>query len=263
MAQRRMFSKRITDTDIFTDMPLSSQCLYFHLNMNADDDGFVDKVKRVKTMIGASDDDLKLLLSKGFLIPFETGIVVIKDWKIHNYIQKDRYQPTIYQEEKQMLIESESGAYAECIQDVYIPDTQVRLGKDRLGKVRKDISSGDAEPSIPFSEIINYLNAKTDRAFKSVESNKKHIKARWNEGYRLDDFTKVIDNKCIDWLTDEKMNKYLQPSTLFGAKFDQYLNQPQVKQWNPSEKTEEEKLLDELSRKRLEGVEIGSDDDYF
>ena len=225
MAQRRMFSKRITDTDIFTDMPLSSQCLYFHLNMNADDDGFVDKVKRVKTMIGASDDDLKLLLSKGFLIPFETGIVVIKDWKIHNYIQKDRYQPTIYQEEKQMLIESESGAYAECIQGGYIPDTQVRLGKDRLGKGNKEILSGDAEPSIPFSEIISYLNEKTDRSFKPVESHKKNIRARWNEGYRTDDFKKVIDNKCADWLQDEKMNKYLQPSTLFGTKFDQYLNQ--------------------------------------
>ena len=263
MAQRRMFSKRITDTDIFTDMPLSSQCLYFHLNMNADDDGFVDKVKRVKTMIGASDDDLKLLLAKGFLIPFETGIVVIKDWKIHNYIQKDRYQPTIYQEEKQTLIEMESGAYTECIQGVSIPDTQVRLGKDRLGEVRKDILSGDAEPSIPFSEIINYLNTTTKRAFKPVESHKKHIRARWNEGYRLDDFKKVVDNKSADWLEDEKMDKYLQPSTLFGAKFDQYLNQPPVKQWQSTEKSEEEKQLDELSRKRLEGVEIGDDDDFF
>ncbi|NCD10903.1 MAG: DNA replication protein, partial [Negativicutes bacterium] len=227
MAQRRMFSKRITDTDIFTDMPLSSQCLYFHLNMNADDDGFVDKVKRVKTMIGASDDDLKLLLSKGFLIPFETGIVVIKDWKIHNYIQKDRYQPTIYQEEKQMLIESESGAYAECIQDVYIPDTQVRLGKVREVK---EVSSL-AEQSIPFQSIIDYLNEKSGKNYKaSSAANKKLIKARWNEGYREEDFAKVVDNKVIDWkgktFSDgTNAEKYLQPSTLFGNKFDSYLNQ--------------------------------------
>ena len=275
MAQRRMFSKRVTDTDLFLDMPLSSQCLYFHLNMEADDDGFIGNVKTIRRKIGASEDDLKLLMAKQFLIPFESGVVVIKDWKIHNYIRSDRYSETTYKDEKMMLQMNNRGQYEigeptqnENVIPYVIPKVdgcppQVRLGKDRLGKGRKDIKSGDAEPSIPFSEIINYLNTKTDRAFKSVESNKKHIKARWNEGYRLDDFKRVIDNKCVDWLTDEKMNKYLQPSTLFGAKFDQYLNQPQVKQWNPSEKTEEEKLLDELSRKRLEGVEIGDDDDFF
>lgn len=234
MAQRRMFNKKITETDLFLDMPMSAQCLYFHLNMSADDDGFIGNVKTVKRMIGASDDDLKLLMAKEFIIPFESGVVVIKDWKIHNYIRSDRYAETVYLDEKKQLSVSDNGRYAIGVPNV-IPtvdgwDTQVRLGKDRLGKGKKEILSGDAEPAIPFSEIISYLNEKTERSFKSVESHKKNIRARWNEGYRLDDFKKVIDNKCADWMQDDKMNKYLQPSTLFGTKFDQYLNQLPTKQ---------------------------------
>ena len=229
MAQRRMFSKRITDTDIFTDMPLSSQCLYFHLNMNADDDGFVDKVKRVKTMIGASDDDLKLLLSKGFLIPFETGIVVIKDWKIHNYIQKDRYSKTQYTDEKSQLVVEENGTYTRCIQNVSILDTQDRLGKDRLGKDSIDNMSVKTDEVIPYSEIIEYLNEKTGRSFRNVDANKKLIKARWNDGYKLDDFKTVIDNMVANWSGKEfngtPAENYLQPKTLFSNKFDSYLNQ--------------------------------------
>ncbi|MBC2318755.1 DnaD domain-containing protein [Listeria booriae] len=146
MAQRRMFSKNITDTDAFVDMPLSSQCLYFHLNMSADDDGFVDSVKKIKRVIGASDDDLKILMAKQFLIPFDTGIVVIRDWKIHNYIRGDRYRETVHQEEKSQLSMDSSKRYtkvAEQVQPHVIPpdipnadqrETQVRLGKDRLGK---------------------------------------------------------------------------------------------------------------------------------
>ena len=143
MAQRRMFSRKITESDQFLDMPMSAQSLYFHINMQADDDGFVGNVKTIKRMIGASDDDLKLLIAKQFLIPFETGIVVIRDWKIHNYIQKDRYTETFYQQEKAQLETVENKQYqkldTECIQNVSSLDTQVRLGKDRLGKGRLEI----------------------------------------------------------------------------------------------------------------------------
>lgn len=103
MAERRMFSKTIIDSDVFLDMPLSTQALYFHLNMRADDDGFVDSPKRIQKMIGATDDDLKLLIAKSFIITFDSGIVVIRHWKVHNYIQKDRYKETMYQKEKKML----------------------------------------------------------------------------------------------------------------------------------------------------------------
>lgn len=136
MAERRMFAKTIIDSDAFLDMPLSTQALYFHLSMRADDDGFINNPKKIQRMVGAGDDDIKLLIAKRFIIPFESGIVVIKHWKIHNYIQKDRYKPTIYQEEKRQLEEKENKAYTECIQDVSIVETQdrdsIEIGKDSI-----------------------------------------------------------------------------------------------------------------------------------
>ena len=144
MAERRMIAKTIIDSDAFLDMPLSTQALYFHLNMRADDDGFLNNPKKIQRTIGSSDDDLKLLIAKRFIIPFESGVVVIKHWKIHNYIQKDRYKPTVYQDEKELLETKENGSYrlmdTECVQDGYSLEAQVRLGKDRdrLGEDRLD-----------------------------------------------------------------------------------------------------------------------------
>ena len=176
MAERRMFAKTIIDSDAFLDMPMSTQALYFHLSMRADDDGFINNPKRIQRMIGASDDDLKLLIAKSFIIVFESGVVVIKHWKIHNYIQSDRYKPTVYAEEKSLLDVKKNKAYTinkdECIQDVYISDTQDRLGKDRLGKVSigKDsigeIQEGDKAPKSKakrftpptLEEVIAYCN---------------------------------------------------------------------------------------------------------
>jgi len=136
-----MFSMDIIDTDHFLDMPATTQLLYFHLSMRADDDGFVSSPKGIIKLIGASEDDMKLLIGKQFAIRFDSGICVIKHWKIHNYIQKDRYRETIYQEEKLMMKEDINGAYlldTECIQNVSKMDTQVRLGKDSLGKLSKE-----------------------------------------------------------------------------------------------------------------------------
>ena len=135
MAERRMFAKTIIDSDAFLDLPLSAQALYFHLSMRADDDGFVNNPKKIQRMIGASDDDCKLLILKRFILTFESGVIVIKHWKIHNYIQKDRYKETLYTEEKSQLQTDEKNAYTErCIQDVYNMDTQDRLVKDSLVK---------------------------------------------------------------------------------------------------------------------------------
>ena len=112
MAERRMFAKTIIDSDAFIDMPLSTQALYFHLSMRADDDGFINNPKKIQRMIGASDDDLKMLIMKRFIIPFDSGIVVIKHWKIHNYIRGDRKKETVYPEEMRLLTEKENGAYS-------------------------------------------------------------------------------------------------------------------------------------------------------
>ena len=135
MAQRRMFAKTIIDSDAFLDMPSTAQLLYFHLSMRADDDGFINQPKSIMRMTGCKDDDIKLLIAKKFLIPFESGVVVIKHWKIHNYIAKDRYTETKYKDEKAMLSLDENNSYTTCIQPVYELDTQDRLGKDRIDKV--------------------------------------------------------------------------------------------------------------------------------
>lgn len=144
MAQRRMFSLKVIDTDLFLDMPISARLLYYDLSMRADDDGFVSSPKKIQRMIGCSDDDFKLLIAKQFIIPFESGVCVIKHWRIHNYIRIDRYTETIYKDEKQELIEDD-GKYEivpfshdtpnDIPNDIPLVtqmDTQVRLGKDRL-----------------------------------------------------------------------------------------------------------------------------------
>ena len=139
-----MFTKKITESDAFLDMPSSTQMLYFHFSMNADDDGFVNNPKKIQKMCGASDDDFKLLIAKSFIILFDSGIIVIKHWKMHNYIQADRYRPTDYVEEKSMLGIKSNKAYTldvskmdtECIQNGYI-------GKDSIGKVSIDKNSID------------------------------------------------------------------------------------------------------------------------
>lgn len=148
MAKRRMFSQEITESDSFLDMPLSAQALYFHLGMSADDDGFVNSPKRVQRSIGANEDDLKLLIAKHFVLAFDSGVIVIKHWKINNYIAKDRYKPTTYIDEKSLLVEKENRAYTFCIQDVYKCDTQTRLDKTRLDK---DVVKGGYD----FNEMLS------------------------------------------------------------------------------------------------------------
>lgn len=118
MAERRMFTQKITESDAFLDMPASSQALYFHLCMNADDDGFVSKPKSIMRSVGAKDDDIKLLSIKKFIIPFENGVIVIKHWRMHNLLRKDRYTETAYKELKGTLYIDENGSYSQTEQIV-------------------------------------------------------------------------------------------------------------------------------------------------
>lgn len=150
MAERRMFAKSITDSDTFLNMTPKAQMLYFHLAMHADDDGFVGNPKRVQKMIGASEKDMTALLDLQFVIPFESGVCVIKHWRIHNYIRGDRYTETVYKSEKQTLFTDENKAYS-ILDTTGIPSdnqpgdkrsTQDRLGKDRLGKERTGGTGG-------------------------------------------------------------------------------------------------------------------------
>lgn len=154
MADRRMFAKTIVTSDAFLDMPPSARCLYFLLAMLADDDGFVNAPNSIMRQAGATLDDMKLLITKRFVLTFASGVVVIKHWKIHNLIQKDRYKETTYLEEKAMLKLDDKKAYTEafpteypeCIQPVSKVDTQVRLGKDSLGKASVGEVIEEAKP---------------------------------------------------------------------------------------------------------------------
>ena len=168
MAERRMFAKTIIDSDAFLDMPPTTQLLYFHLAMRADDDGFVNKPKSVMRMIGATQGDAELLVNKKFIIPFESGIVVIKHWKIHNYIRKDMYHETKYKDEKSLLMLDENSAYTKNVtnqlqernEPVTNPSTQDRLGKDRLGKDSIDtLSEGREETKQERTDYNGIVNA--------------------------------------------------------------------------------------------------------
>ena len=154
MAERRMFAKTIIDSDTFLDMPLSTQALYFHLSMRADDDGFINNPRKIQRSIGATDDDMKLLVLKQFILVFESGVIVIRHWRLHNYIRNDRYKETIYTEEKAQISIGKDNLYTVGIpsdsQTVDSLDTQVRLGKDRLelGEDRREGTPSPA-PALP------------------------------------------------------------------------------------------------------------------
>lgn len=207
MANRRMFARSITDSDAFTDMPLSSQALYFHLGMSADDDGVVNNPKRIQRCIGASDDDLTVLAAKRFVIPFDSGVIVIKHWKVNNYIRPDRYNATNYTSEIMQLVEDGNGAYAlpssEPVEQLGIPTVdqrytsgipdgiptvdpgKVRLGKDSLGKARLDKDGGKPPERAQFKkptldEVAAYIqesgyNIDPQRFIDYYESNGWHV----------------------------------------------------------------------------------------
>ena len=168
MAQRRLFSLKIVDSDAFLEMPTSSQALYFHLGMHSDDDGFVNP-RKIMRVIGTTNDDLKILIAKRFILTFETGVVVIKHWLIHNTILKDRYTPTLYTEEKNSLIIKENGVYTEnkVIEDNNVTKmlTQVKLSKVKLSK--DNISSGASAPDEinPLIKLFEPLNPSFERLY--------------------------------------------------------------------------------------------------
>jgi hypothetical protein len=164
MAERRMFAKTIIDSDAFLDMPITARLLYYDLAMRADDDGFVNSPKKIMRMIGASQDDLMILTGRKFIIPFDNGIVVIKHWRIHNYIRKDTYNETPYKEQKALLELDEKNAYTLRRRSVDEPSTQVRLGKDSIGKDRLVKYSDD------YSIINKLTNKEQDSILKLCDS---------------------------------------------------------------------------------------------
>jgi hypothetical protein len=125
MAEKRMFTKTIVDSDIFLDMPQSAQNLYFHLNMRADDEGFINSPKKIMRMVNSNQNDMDILLAKRYLLSFPSGVIVVKHWKMHNAIRQDRLKETMYLEEKAMLSTKENGSYTDNIKLLQPNDNQV------------------------------------------------------------------------------------------------------------------------------------------
>lgn len=199
-----MFSQTIIGSDLFLDMPLTAQALYFHLSVRADDDGFIDNPKTIQRMVGASADDLKLLITKNFLICFENGVVVVRHWRIHNSIQKDRYKPTQYQDlwalitvEENKIYKSENvldtncfqngnGLDTVCIQNVSKVDTQIRIDKNRVDKISKK---------------ENFIKEKNSFNSSAVAAEKKNFKHKYGEFKNVllsDEQLKQLKNKFPD-----------------------------------------------------------------
>lgn len=209
MAERRMFAKTIIDSDAFLDMPMSARLLYYDLGMRADDDGFVNSPKKIMRISGASSDDLKLLTAKKFIIPFDSGVCVIKHWKLHNYIANDRYKETVYLKEKNQLSVKDNKVYVletvelpelqplstECIHIVDGMDTQVRLGKVRLGEVRLDntIPVGNC----PYTEIMDLYNT-TCKSLPKIKAmtdvRKGSVQKLWKAGTTIDAFKEFFQS---------------------------------------------------------------------
>lgn len=173
MASRRMVNIRIIDSDNFLELPLSTQALYFHLLLRADDDGFINNPKRIQRLIGGSEDDFKLLIAKQYILTFDSGVIVIKHWKMHNYIKKDRYHETDCLIEKNMLYEDENKTYTlekpQCIQigTSSEPEWNPSIGKVSLGKssinnniLPEQVGQPEQENDIQTSDETSYQGAR-------------------------------------------------------------------------------------------------------
>lgn len=229
-----MFTKKITSSDAFLDMSPSAQNLYFHLNMEADDEGFVGNPKSIQRICRASDDDLKLLFAKNFVLGFESGVIVIKHFKMHNAIRQDRIKETSYLDEKNKIVLKENFSYThnkdeneplEILTDKcphrLVKDTNLILSNTNL--IIKEDLKDFKDLKI---EIIDYMNSKLGTNYR-YNGNKitSLINARLKEGFEFDDFKYVIDIKFDEWSSDKAMSKYLNYETLFGNKFEKYRNQ--------------------------------------
>ncbi len=182
MAQKRMFTMKIVDSDAFLEMPLSTQCLYFHLNMRADDDGFIGNTKRIMKIIGASEDDLRLLIAKRFVLTFEDGVIVIKHWRMHNTLSRDRYAETSYTDEKKMLLLKDNGSYS-LTGGNPIDDTRLieRSGRQTQQRRNKDATKTHSDKGLDIDidkEKDNKLIVSKDTI---CQTDVRRVIAEWNK----------------------------------------------------------------------------------
>ena len=233
MARKRMFDSEIINQDSFFDLPMEAKALYFLLGMEADDEGFVSP-KKVLRLYGGTDDSIRILALKNFIIPFESGVIVITDWKNNNWLDNRRTKTTIYQEEKkQIFLNEETGKYellessnTNCLANAKQMLRENRIEENRIEENSIVIAEANDDIDI-IKSIVEYLNNRANTNFRyNSNSTQKNIKARLKDGYTYDDFVSVIDKQANKWIGTE-WEQYLRPSTLFSPKnFENYLNAP-------------------------------------
>lgn len=182
MAQKRMFTMKIVDSDSFLEMPLSTQCLYFHLNMRADDDGFIGNTKRIMKIIGASEDDLRLLIAKRFVLTFEDGVIVIKHWRMHNTLSRDRYAETSYTDEKKMLLLKDNGSYS-LTGGNPIDDTRLieRSGRQTQQRRNKDATKTHSDKGLDIDKDIDIDNKLIVSKDTICQTDVRRVIEEWNK----------------------------------------------------------------------------------
>lgn len=226
MAQKRMFDKRVVDTDKFIDLPNSTKALYFMAGMSADDKGFFQP-RKLQKICGFTDDDFKILIAKNYFIVFESGVMVVTDWNKNNWLDSRRISETEYIDELNLLkLVNEKYEFKEC----GLANAKQMLSENSI--VENSIVENSIEYNIysrvevdTIRQIVDFLNQTCNTKYKY--SNKKIvslINARLKDGFTIEDFKIVISKKAKDWLGTD-YEKFLRPETLFGTKFESYLNQ--------------------------------------
>ncbi|KFZ25674.1 MAG: hypothetical protein KQ78_02108 [Candidatus Izimaplasma bacterium HR2] len=219
VAEKRMFTKMIIDSDAFLDMPLSTQALYFHLCMRADDDGFINNSKKIIRIVQAAKDEIKTLLDEKFIIEFASGIIVIKHWKMHNYIRSDRYKPTVYVNEMNLLRIKDNKSYTLSpigIPDAYQLDAQSSLDKSSLDKSNKEVKRDPLFPEYKNSDFKSFGDI-----FKKIQENfsnsyytgkiENEFKFRSQKGLMSTWKRITIYNKAVElMLSDDKEYKIME-----------------------------------------------------
>lgn len=230
MANKRMFTMKIVDSDAFLEMPLSTQCLYFHLNMRADDDGFIGNPKKIMKIIGASADDLKLLIAKRFVIAFEDGVIVIKHWRMHNTLSQNRYHETQYTDEKSFLKLKDNGSYSLNSGDP-IDDSRLigaKNGKKDQSGLQADAADfynheeeqNNADPLDAFFESIWKLYP-IKRGKGAVSKTKKQVLQRI--GY--EEIKRCVERFISDMEREGRdKNFWMHGSTFFNSGYVDYLD---------------------------------------
>ena len=206
-----MFSLSVCDTDWFLDLPLSTQALYFHLALRADDDGFVDSPKSILRKTGASANDYDLLVAKRYILKFESGVIVIKHWRMHNTVQRDRYHATQFQSELSTLELKDNKSYTErkCIQNVSKTDTSCI----------QNVSSG---LGLGLDLDINNNTCSKNESFSSVGVSKNELFDMFWSAYPR----KIGKQKCINWFIQHKVD-----TNLVNKMINAINNQKATEQW--------------------------------